>query len=450
MSRGSVLLVDDERELRESAREWLSVVGFSASVASGGEEALAMLAEAPVDVLVTDVRMPGMDGIELLETARLRDPAMPVVLLTGHGDVPLSVEAMRRGAHDFVEKPYDADHLVAVLDRAVRERRQARELDRLRRAQGGAAELDSRLIGQAPPVTALRDRIRHLADIDVDVLIVGETGSGKEVVARALHDFGKRRDRPFVALNCAAIPESVFESEIFGHERGAFTGAVQKRIGRIEFARGGTVLLDEIESMPLSLQAKLLRVIQERVVEPVGSNRETPVDVRFIAATKSDLQAESDAGRFRADLYFRLATVTVPVPALGERAGDVPLLFRHFCALAAERHGVPMPPVSPVLLDALAGREWPGNVRELKAAAERHVLGLPTVPELDRSVQHQGPASLPERVAAFEADIIRHALEAHDGNAQAASEALGIPRRTLSEKIARYGLRRGEDLDAAG
>ncbi|MEX0955239.1 MAG: sigma-54 dependent transcriptional regulator [Rhizobiaceae bacterium] len=449
MNRGSVLLVDDERELRESAREWLSVVGFSASVAGGGEEALAMLAENPVDVLVTDVRMPGMDGIELLDAARLRDPLMPVVLLTGHGDVSLSVEAMRRGAHDFVEKPYDADHLVAVLDRAVRERRQARELDRLRGASAGAAELESRLVGAAAPVAALRDSIRNLADIDVDVLVVGETGAGKEVVARALHDFGKRRDRPFVALNCAAIPESVFESEIFGHERGAFTGAIQKRIGRIEFARGGTVLLDEIESMPLSLQAKLLRVIQERIVEPVGSNRETPVDVRFIAATKADLHSESEAGRFRSDLYFRLATVTVPVPPLRERAGDIALLFRHFCAIAAERHGVPLPPVSPALLDVLAARGWPGNVRELKAAAERHVLGLPTVPELDHAMQPSGSASLPERVAAFEAELIGHALDAHDGNAQAASEALGIPRRTLSEKIARYGLRRAVDLDAA-
>ncbi|QDZ00666.1 sigma-54-dependent Fis family transcriptional regulator [Nitratireductor mangrovi] len=449
MSRGTVLFVDDEKELRESAREWLAVVGFSASAAANGEEALARLGESPVDVLVTDVRMPGMDGLELLAAASIRDPLMPVVLLTGHGDVALSVEAMRRGAHDFLEKPYDADHLVAVLDRAVRERRRSRELERLRGAAGG--DMESRLVGTAPAMAALRERIRQLADVDVDVLIVGETGAGKEVVARALHDFGKRRERPFVALNCAAIPESVFESEIFGHERGAFTGAVQKRVGRIEFARGGTVLLDEIESMPLALQAKLLRVIQERVVEPVGSNRQTPVDVRFLAATKVDLKAESEAGRFRSDLYYRLATVALTIPALGERPGDVALLFRHFCAGAAERHGVALPPTPPALLDALGARRWQGNVRELKAAAERHVLGLPAVAEFEMrgDAPERGGGTLPERVAAFEAELIRQALDGHDGNAQAASQALGIPRRTLSEKMARYGLRRG-DLDATG
>lgn len=448
MSRGAVLFVDDEKELRESAAEYLSLMGFAATVAPGGAEALALFDDRLFDVLVTDVRMPGMDGFELLDTVRLRDARMPVVLLTGHGDVALSVDAMRRGAHDFLEKPYNAEHLVAVLDRAVAERRMSGELERLRSSAGG--DLDLRLIGTTQTMSALRGKVRQLADIDVDVLIEGETGAGKEVVARALHDFGKRRERPFVAINCAAIPETVFESEIFGHERGAFTGAIQKRIGRIEFARGGTVLLDEIESMPLALQAKLLRVIQERAVEPVGSNKLSPVDVRFVAATKADLKADSEAGRFRSDLYFRLATVSLQIPPLRSRAADIQLLFRHFCAAAAERHSVALRPAAPALLDALRAARWPGNVRELKAAAERHVLGLPAMPELGAEGTDLGDTPLPERVAAFEAELIRQALEAHDGNAMAASEALGIPRRTLNEKMVRYRLRRDEDLDAAG
>jgi two-component system C4-dicarboxylate transport response regulator DctD len=257
--------------------------------------------------------MPGIDGMALMRGARDADPSLPVILLTGHGDVALAVEAMRGGAHDFLEKPYDADHLVAVIDRAVAARRLDAEVERLRARQGAQAALEDRLIGNAPAILELRRRLAQLAEIDVDILISGETGTGKEVAARALHDFGKRRTRPFVALNCAAIPESVFESELFGHEKGAFTGAGQRRIGRIEHADGGTVFLDEVDSMPLALQAKLLRVIQERVIEPLGSNRQVPVDVRFIASTKLDLKAESVAGRFRGALYLRQATVETDI-----------------------------------------------------------------------------------------------------------------------------------------
>lgn len=442
MTRGSVLFVDDEKPLRESASEWLSVVGFAARTAASAGEALAMLGEERFDVLVTDVRMPSMDGLSLLDAAREADPRLPVVLLTGHGDVALAVDAMRRGAHDFLEKPYDADHLVVVLDRAVKERRLSLELDRLRRESGDCADLERRLIGNAPAIAGLRERIRQIADIDVDVLVYGETGTGKEVVARALHDCGKRAGRPFVALNCAAIPEQIFESEVFGHERGAFTGAVQKRVGRIEHADGGTVFLDEIESMPAGLQAKLLRIIQERVVEPVGSNRQVPVDVRFIAATKANLKAESDAGRFRSDLYFRLSTVILSIPPLRARGEDAALLFRHFEAVAAERHRVEAPPIGAALAAALAAERWPGNVRELKAAAERHVLGLPLTLDPDSTLPEDAAAPLPDRVAAYEALLIREALEIHDGNIQSASDALRVPRRTLSEKIARLGVRR--------
>jgi two-component system C4-dicarboxylate transport response regulator DctD len=450
MNRGSVLFVDDEADLRAAAQDWLTIVGFKVLTAAGGKEALARLAVTFPDVLVTDVRMPDMDGMALLEAARAADPRLPIVLLTGHGDIALAVDAMRRGAHDFLEKPYNSDHLVAVLDRAVAERRLQTEVARLR-DDAGARELEARLVGSAPSIALLRERIRQLADIDVDILVLGETGTGKEVVARALHDLGKRRDRPFVALNCAAIPETVFESEMFGHDRGAFTGAVAKRVGRIEHARGGTVFLDEIESMPLALQAKMLRVLQERTIAPLGANREIALDVRFIAATKVDLKQECGAGRFRDDLYYRLATVTLTIPPLRGRPSDIGLLFAHFAADAARRHGRPMPAISPAVAAGLVAAVWPGNVRELKAAAERHVLGLPLGGRLgELPAGSESGASLPERLAAYEALLIGEALDAHGGNVQAASVALGLPRRTLAEKIARFGLKRSDDLDAAG
>ena len=440
MSRGAVLFVDDDEELRESAREWLTLSGFSAEAAADAPSALKTLRQADFDALITDIRMPGTDGMTLMRSALESDPGLPVILLTGHGDVALAVEAMRAGAHDFLEKPYDADHLVAIIDRAVAARRLGREMERLRAGAGGDT-LEEKLVGNTPQMTALRKRILQLADIDVDILIQGETGTGKEVVARALHESGKRSRRPFVALNCAAIPETIFESELFGHERGAFTGALQKRVGRIEHAGGGTVFLDEIESMPLPLQAKMLRVIQERVVEPLGSNRQVPVDVRFIAATKAELKAEGDAGRFRPDLYFRLATVQIAIPPLRQRRADIALLFQRFCLEAERRHDLTPPPLTPGRLAALAAEDWPGNVRELRAAAERFVLGLP--PERLDNAQPQEPDALPlpERIAAYEAHLIRDALDAHGGNAREAGIALGIPRRTLSEKIARYGLK---------
>lgn len=439
MSRGTILVVDDEAEMRSSASEWLSLSGFAVVTAQGGNAALACLDRQAFDVVVSDIRMPGMDGVKLLEQVGLKRPSLPVILLTGHGDVTLAVEAMRAGAYDFLEKPYDADHLVAVLDRAVALGRLKEEVGRLRAVAGQS--LEARFIGTSPAAVTLRSRVVPLCDLDVDVLINGETGTGKEVVARALHDLGKRRNRPFVALNCAAIPESVFESEVFGHDRGAFTGAAQKRQGKIEHADGGTVFLDEIESMAPALQAKLLRLIQERVVEPLGSNRQIPIDVRFIAATKSDLRAEGVAGRFRPDLYFRLATVEIDIPPLRLRREDVALIFRHFCDDAARRHSAVCPDAPLSLIGLLEAHDWPGNVRELKATAERFVLGLPVAFGSRDKAVYESVAPLPERMAAFEARLIREALETNGGNAQAASTLLGIPLRTLNEKIVRHSLR---------
>ncbi|HEV7346624.1 MAG TPA: sigma-54 dependent transcriptional regulator [Devosia sp.] len=437
MSRGRIAFIDDEAPLCSAAAEWLGVSGFDVETYTDPLAALRAIAADTCDCVVTDMRMPGASGQVVLQHFRQADADLPVVLLTGHGDVTMAVEAMRGGAYDFIEKPYDADHLVAVLDRAVERRQMGLELRRLRGAAG--ASLDTRLVGISAPMAALRHSVTQLADVDVDVLLLGETGAGKEVVARALHDLGHRGKAPFVAINCAAIPESVFESEVFGHEKGAFTGAAGSRIGKFEHARGGTVFLDEIESMPLTLQAKVLRAIQERVVEPLGSNRPRQLDVRFIAATKLDLKSESDAGRFRADLYFRLATVEIAIPPLRQRREDIPLLHAIFAAAAAQRFGVAERVPSGDLLRELQSQDWPGNVRELKAVAERFVLGLGGHAAPARETAFTDP--LPERVARFEADAIAQALRDCGGSTAEAAERLGLPRRTLNEKIARYGLR---------
>lgn len=443
MSRGQVLFIDDEAELCAAAEEWLGVCGFSVTSFTSPADAIAKVDPSGLDCVVTDVRMPGMTGIAVLEHFRAIAPDLPVVLLTGHGDVPLAVEAMRSGAHDFIEKPYDAELLVAVLDRAVERRQLGRELVRLRQTAGGA-ELEDRLVGVSQPMAALRQSVLQLADIDVDVLVTGETGTGKEVIARALHDFGARAKGQFVAINCAAIPETVFESEMFGHARGAFTGAAAERIGKLEYAKGGTVFLDEIESMPLGLQAKVLRAIQERSIEPLGSNASRPIDVRFVAASKVDLRAESEAGRFRPDLYFRLATVELSVPPLRERREDIALLFNLFASRAAQRFAMPLA-TAPNMPASLAAATWPGNVRELKSVAERAVLGV------GQKWRGRGDApqdqTLAEQLADFEARTIQEALRAAHGSTASAAEALGLARRTLNEKIARYGLRADADLE---
>lgn len=433
MTRGRITFIDDEPDLCAAAADWLDASGFSVETHTDPVRALAAIDTGACECVVSDIRMPGLSGLDLLERLQRTDPDLPVILLTGHGDVPVAVEAMQAGAYHFLEKPYDADQLVSILDNAVERRRLKREISSLKRKPD---DIEARLIGVSPSIAQLRRSILHLADIDVDILITGETGTGKEVAARALHDFGRRQIGNFVAINCAAIPESIFESELFGHEKGAFTGAASPREGRLVFASGGTVFLDEIESMPLPLQAKVLRVIQERVVEPLGSNRQIPIDVRFIAATKVDLKAEINAGRFRSDLYFRLATIDLSLPPLRARREDIGLLHSVFAKRAAERFGLPLREPSPQALAELAAQPWPGNVRELKAHAERSVIGMdtPPLPNADRP-------SLPEQVARFEAGIIARALAQTDGSSARAAELLGIPRRTLNEKIARYRLR---------
>ncbi len=429
-----VAFVDDEADLRAANTQSLGLAGFAVQGFDGAAPALAAIGPDFPGVVVTDVRMPGIDGIELFRRLKALDPDLPVILITGHGDIEMAVGAMREGAYDFISKPYAAERLIESVRRALDKRHLVLENRRLRQAleqAGGNAPL----LGQTPAMERLRARIRSLADLDVDVLVLGETGSGKELVAQALHQWGRRRSGRLVALNCGALPETVIDSELFGHEAGAFTGAAKKRVGQIEHADGGTLFLDEIESMPLALQIKLLRVLEDRMVTPLGSNEKRRIDMRVIAATKLDLGRAVKEGSFRADLAYRLDVVTLTIPPLRERRDDIPLLFEHFATRAAARFGRERPALTAGLRRHLESHDWPGNVRELAHFADRVVLGLVE--------DEEGPPpgrGLADQVAAFEARLLREALTRHHGNAAAAIEDLGLPRKTFYDKLQRYGL----------
>lgn len=438
----SVIVVDDEAPIREAVEQWLTLSGFEVRLFSRADECLAQVPEHFPGVILSDVRMPGMDGLQLLAELQRRDRDLPVILLTGHGDVPMAVDAMRDGAYDFLEKPFTPETLLGSLRRALEKRALVLENRALHEQADNRSRLDATLLGMSPTMQTLRRQVLDLSQLPVNVLIRGETGSGKEMVARCLHDFGPRADKPFVAVNCAAIPEQLFEAELFGHESGAFTGAQGKRIGKLEYAHGGTVFLDEIESMPLAQQVKLLRVIQERRIERLGSNQSIDIDVRIIAATKPDLLDEARAGRFREDLAYRLNIAELRLPPLRERREDIPMLFSHFSRNAAERLGRSAPVLSGEQLSHLLSHDWPGNVRELANAAERQVLGL------DDPAAEGIPVgqSLVAQQEAFEAHCIRSALRRHRGDIKAVMHELQLPRRTLNEKMQRHGLVREDFL----
>ncbi|AZD62624.1 sigma-54-dependent transcriptional regulator [Pseudomonas chlororaphis] len=434
----SVMLVDDEASIRTAVEQWLSLSGFEVQLFSRAEDCLARLPRDFPGVILSDVRMPGISGLELLKQVQQRDPDLPVILLTGHGDVPMAVEAMRDGAYDFLEKPFSPETLLSSLRRALDKRGLVLENRRLHEQADTREKIDSTLLGVSRALQTLRRQVVDLAALPVNVLIRGETGSGKELVARCLHDFGPRADKPFVALNCAAIPEQLFEAELFGHESGAFTGAQGKRIGKLEYADGGTLFLDEIESMPLAQQVKLLRVLQEQKLERLGSNQSITVDLRIIAATKPDLLDEARAGRFREDLAYRLNVAQLRLPPLRDRREDIPLLYEHFAHAAAERLGRSVAPLSGAQLSRLLSHDWPGNVRELANVAERQVLGLGE-PEPETIDPGQSLAAQQE---AFEAQCLRAALTRHKGDIKAVLNELQLPRRTFNEKMQRHGLAR--------
>jgi two-component system C4-dicarboxylate transport response regulator DctD len=434
----SVIVVDDEAPIREAVEQWLSLSGFDVQVYSRAEDCLAQLPEHFPGVIMSDVRMPGINGMELLSRIQASDADLPVILLTGHGDVPMAVDAMREGAYDFLEKPFSPDTLLRTLRRALEKRQLILENRRLHEQADARSRLDATLLGVSPSLQTLRRQVLDLSQMPVNVVIRGETGSGKEMVARCLHDFGPRANKPFVALNCAAIPEQLFEAELFGHESGAFTGAQGKRIGKLEYADGGTLFLDEIESMPLAQQVKLLRVLQDKKLERLGSNKAIDVDLRIVAATKPDLLEEARAGRFREDLAYRLNVAELRLAPLRERREDIPLLFAHFARAAAQRLGRNAPELSGAQLGQLLSHDWPGNVRELANAAERQTLGLTTA----QLVTSESGQSLAAQQEAFEAQCLRAALARHKGDIKAVLEELQLPRRTLNEKMQRHGLLR--------
>jgi two-component system C4-dicarboxylate transport response regulator DctD len=436
-----IAFVDDDADLRDANAQALRLAGLTPVPLGSAQAALDRIGADYPGVVVTDVRMPGMDGIELFRRLKALDPDIPVILISGHADIAMAVAAMSEGAYDFIAKPYAVDRLVETLRRAIEKRALILENRRLR-ALAADPEEESALLGETPAIVRLRQTIRDLADVDVDVLVVGETGTGKEVVASLMHRLGRRRDKPFVALNCGALPDSVIESELFGYEPGAFTGAQKRRVGRIEHSSGGTLFLDELESMPSAAQVKLLRVLEMREIVPLGSNELRRVDLRVVAATKIDLGDPAQRRDFREDLYYRLNVVTLRIPPLRERRRDVPLLFAQFLARAARKYGREPPVLDRSIERHLVENAWAGNVRELVHFAERVALGLSgDIPPAPLQ-EGDAPTSLPERLNAIEANLIREALEANRGDVRATLDLLRIPRKTFYDKLARHGIDR--------
>jgi len=454
-----VIFIEDDELVRRASVQSLQLAGFDVTGYPSVEAAQAVLARtdatgAGPGVIVSDIRLPGASGLQLLEHCREQAPDVPVILVTGHGDISMAVQAMRDGAYDFVEKPFAAERLIETVRRALERRRLMLENDALRRELSQRDALVPRIIGRSAAIEQVRRLIAKVAPTDAAVLVNGDTGAGKELIARCLHELSPRRTKAFVAVNCGALPEPMFESEMFGYEPGAFTGAAKRRIGKLEYASGGTLFLDEIESMPLSLQVKLLRVLQEGVLERLGSNQPIRVDCRIVAAAKGEMTEHVAAGTFRRDLLYRLNVVTIALPPLAERREDIVPLFEHFLLDAAVRYQCAAPVLSERQRMRLVERDWPGNVRELRNAAERFVLGITDVQgTLDAGNEGAAATAAPlkERVEQFERAAIADALDAAGGSVAAAADQLQIGKATLYEKIKRYGLaERGETGKEAG
>ncbi len=439
-----VLIVDDDVEAAEMLADFVSKQGRQPVVAHSAAEALSVARDDDdIALVLTDVQMPGMDGIELCSSIREMLPDAPVILLTGHGDMEIVVRALRAGAHDFHVRPVDIELLGLSMDRALEHARLRTEVKRLR-DEVSRARPSREFIGSSPAMREILDMIARVGSTDATVLIHGESGTGKELVARAIHDSGTRREGPFVAINCAAVPPLLLESELFGHARGAFTDARSARTGLFLTARGGTLFLDEIGEMPLEMQAKLLRALQERTVRPVGGNREVPFDARVIAATNRDLEEDVRQKRFREDLYYRIAVVCVEVPTLRARPQDIPVLAQHFVARFVERFGKKVVGIAPAALQRLTAYHWPGNVRELENCIERAValtrydhLTVEDLPERVRAHHAEPVAVLPQSaeelvtLAELERRYIHQMLNLVGGNKSRAARILGLDRRTL-------------------
>ena len=450
--KGTILLVDDEAMIRQSTEQWLKMAQFKVISCESAEQALMILNEDFPGILVTDVKMPGMDGLQLMDQARMLIPELPVILVTGHGDVDMAIQAMRCGAYDFIEKPFVPERLVETIDRACEKRRLMLENLRLLQDISSQSGIDSRIIGISPSIQRLKRDLLKATTQDTNVIIYGETGCGKELVAQCLHEFSARSEHNFVPINCSAIPETLIESELFGHEAGAFTGAAKKRIGKFEHANNGTLFLDEIESMPAHLQVKILRALQDGVIERLGGNNQIQVNLRIIAASKADLRTEEG---FRQDLFYRLNVTSLYLSPLRERQEDIPLLFEHYARQAVMQGSGELRRVTDQDIDNMQQYSWPGNVRELKNAAIRYALDgelsvADTLFPQDTGFDAEQPVlcSLPlaAQVANFERDVICRALKQHQGNVKAVMDQLDLPRRTLNQKMVKYDINRNEFL----
>lgn len=444
--RGPVFFIDDEHHIRVAVQQTLELEDYQVSSFASAKEVLAQLGDDWPGVIVSDINMPGIDGIELLKRVRGIDPDLPVILVTGHGDISMAVSAIRDGAYDFIEKPFSSDLLVDVVKRALEKRNLTLENRNLRREVEAQSAPGPRILGNTQSVRNLRRIIHQVLDAPTDILLNGETGTGKELVARYLHEHSNRREKNFVAINCGAVPENLIESELFGHEAGAFTGAEKSRVGKFEYANGGTLFLDEIESMPMAVQVKLLRVIEERMVERLGSNNLIPLDIRIIAATKVDLKELSDQGGFRSDLLYRLNIVTIDIPPLRDRIDDVPLLFEHFSLIASARYQQEIIPLGGERMHKLLQHDWPGNVRELRNLAERYVLlgdEANLAPgEQSQTDEIQSRRTLFERVDLYERTLIQDALIQNKGSIKETMVVLGMARKTLYDKMKKHDLDR--------
>jgi two-component system nitrogen regulation response regulator NtrX len=447
----SILVVDDEPGVRSSVSGVLRDEGFDVDTADSGEECLEKANGAAYDVIVLDIWLPGLDGLTTLQRLRERQIDSQVVIISGHGNIESAVRAIKMGAYDFIEKPLSLEKTVLVVRNALRQRDLEAE-NKVLRAKVETQQTHT-MIGESPAMNHLRQQVSLAAPTNGRVLILGENGTGKELVARTIHQSSRRKNGPFVEVNCAAIPEELIESELFGHARGAFTGAVADKPGRFEQANAGTIFLDEIADMSLKTQAKVLRVLQEQVMERVGGTQRIKIDVRVLAATNKDLTAEIRAGRFREDLFFRLNVVPIFVPALRERQQDIPMLAEHFMALVAQEHGRKPKRLASEAASRLQQYAWPGNVRELRNVIERVniMVGGDTITAQDLGflgrdgvvpdLPSEGPvAPLSEARDEFEKDYILRTLAAQHGNMSRTAEVLGVERSNLYKKLRAFGI----------
>ena len=457
MSKGRILVIDDERDMLENCSRLLQLAGFEAFTLSEPRRAREVLSDLAPDALLLDLRMPGVDGMTVLTAVLAEDPALPVIIMTAFATVPSAVQAIREGAFDYLAKPFSAEQLSVAVERAVRYRGLTIENRELRDRLGSGSGLEA-IVGSSPALARVLEQARKVGPSDAGVLITGESGTGKELLARCLHALSQRRAGPFIPIDSASLPEQLLETELFGHEKGAFTGAVARKTGLLVEATGGTAFLDEIGELSPTLQAKLLRTLEERRVRPVGSTSLVPIDIRVIAATNVDLAGAVAEGRFRSDLYYRLNVVELRLPPLRERTGDIPTLVHRFVAQFASQMGRPVPRISPEACEALEQYAWPGNVRELRNLAQRTVVldedGRITLSDLPEHLRQGVPAPPPPEAGTlpayesardralveFRRVYLERLLQQHDGNISHAARAAGLSRRTLHRWLAQEQL----------